>query len=241
MARKRREFGEGLFYTVTNYIYWFVIGNLYFTILNIPMIYLFFLISTNGNKVVPSSMLPLPLPVVFLCLLPIGPSLTALFSIMGKLVREKDINITRDFFIAYKLNFLQSLLIWTVELISLIIVLLDIRYFITVRINPVFTIIMLFIFVIILSIGLYAFPLLSRFELTSRNILKLSSYLTIQNVHITLANLSCFVVFGFIFFKLSSFVIVFFLSTSCYLIMLYERKLFNDMEARLTKSSSQAQ
>ena len=31
MAKSKREFGEGPIYTITNYIFWFFLGNLYFS------------------------------------------------------------------------------------------------------------------------------------------------------------------------------------------------------------------
>ena len=43
--------------------------------------------------------------ILMLSSIPIGPALTALLSLMGKLTREGDIDVTKDFFEAYKVNF----------------------------------------------------------------------------------------------------------------------------------------
>ena len=68
---------------------------------------------SNGAKPIP----PWFTSIIIICCIPIGPAATALLSVMGKLIREKDINITKDFFKAYKANFFQSLFFWTLEVV----------------------------------------------------------------------------------------------------------------------------
>src|ERR1035437_608174 len=105
MAKSKREFGEGPIYTITNYIFWFFLGNLYFLLLNIPLLFILIVLLSNGTNSLPEGFTT----IIVLCCIPIGPAATALLSVMGKLIREKDINITKDFFKAYKTNFFQSL------------------------------------------------------------------------------------------------------------------------------------
>lgn len=50
MAKAKREFGEGPIYTITNYIYWFFLGNLYFLLLNIPLLFILIVLLSNAPK-----------------------------------------------------------------------------------------------------------------------------------------------------------------------------------------------
>lgn len=103
MAKSKREFGEGPIYTITNDLIWFFWGNFYFLLLNIPLLFVLTVLLSNGAKA-PSEEF---IQIMIICCIPIGPATTALLSVMGKLIREKDIHITRDFFKAYKSNFVQ--------------------------------------------------------------------------------------------------------------------------------------
>ena len=78
MAKSKREFGEGPLYTITNYIFWFFLGNLYFLLLNIPLLFMFLVLLTNGTNALPQGFTT----IIILCCIPIAPAATALFSVM---------------------------------------------------------------------------------------------------------------------------------------------------------------
>ena len=48
MAKSKREFGEGPIYTITNYTFWLFMGNFYFLLMNIPLLYILLLFFANG-------------------------------------------------------------------------------------------------------------------------------------------------------------------------------------------------
>jgi uncharacterized membrane protein YesL len=228
-GKHKREFGEGPIYTITNYILWFLMGNIYFLLLNIPLLYLLLVLISNGKSTLPDGF-----AIVFsLCCIPMGPAATALFSVMGKLVREKDINITRDFFKAYKANFLQSLFIWTLGILVIIILASDVRIIFAYN-YPRILIYILYVFIaFIFILGLYALPIISRFYLKSKDVLKFSAYYAIKKIHITIMNIFSFVIVGFVFFKITTFIILFISSIICYMIMFYEQKILLEIEEKL--------
>ncbi|MBZ9685958.1 DUF624 domain-containing protein [Clostridium estertheticum] len=233
MAKTKSEFGEGPFYTITNYIFWFFLGNLYFLLMNIPLVFILLTVLSNGTNPLPEGLSV----IAFICCIPIGPAATALFSVMGKLVREKDINITNDFFKAYKANFIQSLFLWTLEMVLIIILFIDTRFFISQNFPPILTIIMYVFIVFIFMMGLYILPILSRFYMKSSNIIKLSSYYAFRKINVTFLNLASFLVVGFIFFKVTTFILVFISSIVCFLIMYYEQKILLEIEEKLQVNS----
>lgn len=229
MARKKHEFGEGPIFTITNHVYWFFMGNLYFLLCNFPLVMVLLAIMSSKDTKTVDSLETL----LFITLIPIGPAATALLSVMGKLHREKSVNITRDYFKAYKTNFLQSIFVWTMELIILRILYVDIQIFRS-KNYPSFTILLIDVMMLLLLLsGLYMLPLISRFYLKVKDIVKLSLVYTVRKPHITVLNALSIVATGFIFFKVSSIAILFFASIICYLIMLYENPILEELEEQM--------
>jgi len=229
MAKSKRGFGEGPIYTITNYIFWFFLGNLYFLLMNIPLLFMLIVFLSNGGNSLPKGFYTL----VITCCIPIGPAATALLSVMGKLIREKDINITKDFFKAYKTNFFQSLYFASLEIIFLIILFIDTRFFISSSLPRFITIIVFICMVFIFLMSLYVFPIISRFYLSTKDIFKTAAYYTIKKFNITILNAASFLIVGFVFFKISTFILVFASSIICYLIMFYEQTILLEIEKKL--------
>lgn len=224
---KKREFGEGPIYTITNYVFWFMMGSIYFGICNIPFFFIFLTPIENPD----SSYLVL----LILSLIPMGPSITALLSAMGKLVREKDVSITKDYFKAYKQNFGQSLFLWVLQLAVLSIILVDIKFFTRQSYGFVFVPIMYAIAIIVLLMGLYAFPIVSRFYLKTKDVLKLSFFYSIGKIKITFLNVSAIVIGAFAIWKFTSVAVFVAASGVCWLIMYYEKDLLKELEEKISK------
>jgi uncharacterized membrane protein YesL len=231
MAQSKRQFGEGPIYTVTNFIYWFFLGNLYFLLMNIPLVFITFVYLANGTNQLPEGF-----PIIaVICCIPIGPAATALLSVMGKLIREKDVNITKDFFKAYKTNFFQSLFFCALEIILLVLLYMDIRFFASNNYSPILTLVIYIFMIFIFLMGLYVFPLISRFYLGTKEIMKIGAYYTTRKIHITLMNFASFLVVDFIFTKFT-FVVLFMASIICYLLMFYQRSIHLELEEKFKKN-----
>lgn len=224
MAR-RREFGEGPIYTITNYIFWFLVGSLYFGLCSILFLFVFLTPQENPDSSI--------LFILMISLIPTGPAITALMSVMGKLVREKDARLTRDYFKAYKQGFKQSMVIWLLELGTLSILMIDIMFF-KKQSYGIFVIpIMYVIAIVILVMGLYAFPLISRFKLRIKDIIRLSFYYSIVKFKVTFLNISALIIGGFLLYKYTSIAIFFVTSGVCYLIMFYEKDILKELEDQI--------
>lgn len=235
MAKSKREFGEGPINTITNYVFWFFLGNLYFLILNIPLLFALTVLISFGSTPLPKGFTT----ILIICCIPLGPAITALLSVMGKLIREKDINITKDFFKAYKTNFFQSLFFWSLEIIILTILYVDIQFLISRNYPRVLTSFIFIVMVFIFLMSLHVFPIISRFYLGMKDVIKLASYYTIRKFHITILNCASFLVVGFIFLKISTFVFLFMWSIVCYIIMFYDQKILVEIEEKFIKSTEE--
>ena len=110
------------------------------------------------------------LNILFLiCSIPIftiGASTTALYYVTFKTIKDEEGYITKDFFRSFKSNFKQSTIVWLV--LFVLYVVLGVELTILLRMNTsmanVGIVLAMIPGLLILFVGLYVFPLLSRFE-----------------------------------------------------------------------------
>jgi uncharacterized membrane protein YesL len=232
---QKKEFGEGILYTITNYIWWFLLGNIYFGVLNIPLIFTLLIYFIRPVTV--------SLPqgfgfVFFLSLIPIGPAITALCGVMGKLVREKDAYFTRDFFKYYKMNFRQSLLIWVAELSILSILYMDLKYF-KPQGSQAFSVFFMVIAVLITVWGLYSYPLISRFYFKTLDVIKLSIYYSIKKFKITIFMICNIIIGIFLILKVASIFLLCIIGIITFMNMYYLKDLFIEIEGQMNSKEEE--
>lgn len=122
-----------------------------------------------------------------ICSIPIitaGASITAMYSVSLKFVKNEEGGITRGFFIAFKQNFVKSTILWLIMVVVLIIVIIDFLLFYAG--GSAFSEIMksglVVISLLILSISSYILPMQSRFENSVINQLKNSIFISVKHL-----------------------------------------------------------
>jgi uncharacterized membrane protein YesL len=218
----RKDFGEGTVFTISNYVWWFLLSNIYFLLVNIPFI---FICLISAQTVAPGINL-----ILIICSLSVGPALVALFSVMGKLIREKDLNVTKDFFIAYKKNFLEAIFVWTIIVLMLSVLYIDIT---AIMVGPVFNIILLAIGFIIISLTFYILPIISRFYLRKRDVLKLAFIYSIKKIHLTILNWVLLIGLFMLLGKVSTLMFLFMWSIFGYMVMFFQRGILKELEEKI--------
>lgn len=221
--------GIDVFMNICNYVMWFFIGNLYFLICNLPLCIFFIFI---GIKNVEAA-----LPLFLLVSLPFGPAVTALLYAMGKLVKEKDLSITKCFFTSYKTNFKQSLLLWTLQLLLLTILHLNIQFF---KFSSFGYLLMPFFYIsiaLISVLGLYAYPLIAKFHISLLEVIKASLTISIYKFPITIGNLIILVFAMILMDAKPSYVVLFIASITCYLLMFLQKDLHKELELKSASNS----
>lgn len=115
----------------------------------------------------------------FVCCLPIvtaGASTTALFYVTLKIVKNEEGHITRAFFHSFKENFRQATVIWLILLVLGIVLGVDGYVFYHMRFDSVLWTLGTAVFIVAaaayLIVLMYIFPLLARFENTTRAMFK---------------------------------------------------------------------
>ena len=140
------------------------------------------------------------LNLVFLvCCIPIvtiGAAFTALHFVCLRMIRDEEGYITKDFFRSFRVNFRQSTMMWLFMLIILLIVGTDIVMLPkTGATYPAFIhYFLLADAVIVLAVGLYAFPLQARFENPLIRTIRNAALLTIGAFPRTLAMVALMIV-----------------------------------------------
>lgn len=220
----KKEFYEKPIYTIPNYILGLIQSSFYFGICNILLI-LFFIIT---------NLFPDQFNILLfvICLIPLGPSLGALYPTISKIIREKDIYFASYFWRYYKSNFRSYLKLWSVHLGLITLFSIDFEYF---YINsPETNLHIIFVVLLILSvlINLYSFSINSRFELKLKDLFVLSIYYMIKKFPITILKVSV-IFFAYYLSNNISILLLFFMpSIICYIFFYYDKKIFEEIENR---------
>jgi uncharacterized membrane protein YesL len=225
-----KEFGRGILSVITNHIYWLGLINFYFVLCNI--VFLFFFISLIPSF---SNMI-----VYFLALIPTGPALTALFYTLNKLMRDKEISPTKDFFYGYKMNFVETLKIWLPMLLVVFILVVDLQYL---NSNPetknqVFAGIILVVLLLIGTISVYVFSIAANFKFRVRDIYRLSVYYSFYKIKATTGNIGIVIVTLFLMNVTSDFILLLLASLICYTLVLNTHTVMEDIRLNFIKNDN---
>ena len=202
---------------IFSYIMYFLVTNFLFFISNITVLAFFVLFGVND--------LSRNLPLFFISLIPFGASFTALLYTMGLLQRNKEISTIKDYFRSYKQNFIQSTLIWCIELIIIFILSINIIYSNTIPQGFIFKIFSTTILIILLLITPNIYILLSRFHFKTNDLVKAAVAIAFSKPGLTLSNAAIFL-FGLILIDIkTSYTITFVASIIAYLLMYRNRNM----------------
>lgn len=179
--------------TYCNYVFYFLCINIFCLILNIP---LFLFMTFIGVKEIITYM-----PLFLICCIPFPCSFSSSLYCMGKFIKNKDLNIFKDFFKGVKNSFLQSTFIGIIYLSIIFMLLNNIIYSIknNISITLIFFFILLLTFILLSSIN--SLLLISKFSIKTFQIFKYSFIITFTKPTLTLANGFC-IVFGIYLFTI---------------------------------------
>lgn len=225
-----KEFYDKPLHTISNYITGLFLSSIYFAICNILLILFFIFTAITNEKI--------NLMILFSSLIPLGPSLGALYSTISKIIREKDIYFSSYFWSYYKNNFVSYLKIWLVELITITTLFIDFKYF---YINmPQKGIHIIFVLLIILSaiIGLYAFSINSRFEIKLKDLLIISLYYMVKKFPITILKIGFIVLAYYLFLHISMICIIFMPCIICVIFYYHDKSILKELEHKFIDSDS---
>ncbi|MEK3890117.1 YesL family protein [Bacillus sp. FSL K6-3431] len=223
----RKEFGQGIFFVISNYIYWLMLINIYFVFCNIIFLFFFMTLEPVFSNLI----------IIFIALIPTGPAIMALCYVMDKLVCEKEVSPTRDFFYGYKLNFKDTLKVWIPMLALIFILIIDLQYFYedSTATNQVLSIVFLVVLTLLICLSFYVFPITAKFKFRTRDIFKLSIYYSFKKLKISLGNIGIMIIGLFLMFMTSNFLILFIVGVLSYVLTLNSKEVIEDIKLNYTK------
>lgn len=160
---------------------------------------------------------------IFLCLpiITIGPAITALYYSVVKVIRRERGYIFREFFKSFKVNFKRAAIVGVILTIVFLVLGFDLiyAYGLTAPDSSSGSLLMgVFIGItfLVLSFSIYVFPILSRFDMTLKQLFKAATFMSMRHIHFTLimiivyglGALAIFFFFPFIFIAPATIVLV---------------------------------
>lgn len=224
----KKDFYDKPLYSILNYLFGFLQVSFNFVISNILLILFIVYTSLSQSEI--------NLLLAFICLIPLGPSIGALYSTVSKIIREKDFYFSYYFWSSYKENFLSFLKLWLIHLIVITICFIDFKYFYsTMPSKGIHTIFIAFI-IISLVISLYSFPLNSRFQLKLKDLFALSIYYTIRKFPLTILKVVVMCLTYFLANHISLLFLFFMPSIICVIFYFYDKRIFLEIEDKFAKN-----
>ncbi len=128
----------------------------------------------------------------------IGPASTALYYTMVKVIRRERSYLFKEFFRSFKLNFKQGAILTLIYAVLLGVAYFDFTYISELsesgsKYGPVLLGVLIVLSVFAIFTVVYVFPLLSRFTVTIKNLLKWSFFMAIRHILWTLLLAALFI------------------------------------------------
>lgn len=132
--------------------------------------------------------------IYLLCCIPIvtiGPATTALYYVVVKVIRRERGYLIREFFRSFKLNFKKGLIIGLIFTVMFAIIIVDIIWSSVVatgesKWDTAMIGVFIAIGVVMYCINVYIFPLLSRFDMTVKQLFKASVFMSFKHLPSTI-------------------------------------------------------
>lgn len=205
-----------------NYVFLFFLLNIFFMLFNIPAILFFIFIGISNIFEY--------FPLFSLCLIPAMPTFTVLLYCMNKIILNKDLNILKDFKNGLKLNFKQSFLIWFNELIIILMLYFNIRFFSTIRYNIILVCLFAAIAIVLLGGTPFIFILISRFKMNNIELLKTAFILCFTRPILTITNLLLFILMLMLFEITPGTAVLFIFSLFSFSLIFINKSLLHELE-----------
>ena len=124
-----------------------------------------------------------------ICCVPIftiGAATTALYHTIFQYHTHQDDEIFRPFFRAFRTNFKQATLLWMLSLLAMGLLAFDLVYLLSWGLGTAVLFLLIVCAVFVLGIQLHLFPLIARFDMNTKPLLRTSASLSILHLPTTL-------------------------------------------------------
>ncbi len=130
---------------------------------------------------------------IFLCLpiITIGPASTALYYTVVKAIRRERGYVFREFFKSFRLNFKRAAIVGVILTILFFILGFDLYYAYVLAVpestkGSLLMGVFIGITFLVLAFSLFVFPILSRFDMTVKQLIRATVYMSMRHIHFTI-------------------------------------------------------
>lgn len=227
---QQKEFGQGILYTFSNYVYWILLTNIYFVATNAIFIFFFMTLTPSFSNIL----------LYILALIPSGPAISGLLYSMEKLVRTKELSPTTDFFYGYRSNLKGTFFLWIIILTVFFVLLVDLQYLrITVTlVNQIIFIVVVALTLIWTMLSINMLIINAKYTFRIRDLVKLSAYYLFIKWKETIGNILILFLTVVATVITTDFLIVFIASLLALIMTFNAREMLKHIDGNFLKKSS---
>jgi uncharacterized membrane protein YesL len=223
---RARQFGDGVLFRFTNHVYWLMATEFFLVIASLPVVVaLLFLDRDSSNAILYA-----------LAGASLGPALAAALHCVRKILRENDLNPTRDFLRGYRLNVVDTLKFWVPAMAVLTILVLD-SGFLQTKVSAADAALRAALLVVALLGALWVMNMMvisTSFTFRLRDLARLSVFYLGKSPRTTLGNLATLFLAAVLLLYTSEWVLLLCGSLFVFLFALNTADLVTQVEARFT-------
>lgn len=168
---------DGKLFKVMNYIYWIFMSSTFLLITNLLLIFVLYVLVMTRNEI----------PFTFYHMIIVGvlaiigaPSVSAIFSVMNKIIQSGEVSIIKDLIVSYRNHFLQSISVTAILMFFCIGAVINYTILEQSETLGFLILPLMVVLSMVLCIGLYTFPLISLQKFKVKEIFKLALYFSIK-------------------------------------------------------------
>lgn len=226
------QFGDGILFRLSNHVYWAMATELWFVVASLPLLVADMFLQRDASNAILYA-----LAGSFL-----GPALAATLYCVRKIMREQDLDPTRDFLRGYRLNVTDTVRFWAPAIAVLTILMVDLRVLET-RSSAVDSALQVAVSLVAVLVALWLMNMLAistSFNFRQRDLARLSVFYLGKQLRVTLGNLATLFLAAVMLYATSDWVLVLCGSLFVYLFALNTAGLVAEVEARFTSPAGDA-
>ncbi|MDC7288985.1 DUF624 domain-containing protein [Blautia schinkii] len=196
--------------------------NLCFLAANLPVLLFFSLAGISQVRAC--------LPLFLLCMVPFGPSLSAVFYCMNRLLNNTETSVFKNFLHGYKSDLSLKLTVSFLQMFCILVLWTNVEFFRYQMVIPVLSVLFTVLFAVVICMTPTLYLLASRYRMSVRQLIQDAVILLITRPVITLGNIAAFALV-LMFLEIQAGTTVLFMGTGYgFLVVFMNRKVIQELD-----------
>lgn len=196
--------------------------NFCFLISNLPVLLFFLFVGISQVRTY--------LPLFLLCMVPFGPSLSAVFYCMNRMLNNSESSAFKNFRQSYRSDLLQKMGLCAVQMLVILIFWTNVEFFRFQIPVPVLSVLFAVLFAVVICMTPTLYLLASRYQMSNRRIIKDAVILLVTRPVMTLGNIAAFALILMCLEIQAGTTVLFMGSAYGFLVVFMNRRVLYDLE-----------